>query len=229
MSYVHDIAKRKGLEIVDATKPATVKVTPSDIEKAKSLNSKQCAFARAALKEPGVMGAYFFRSIAFIEYRDCMVRFALPQKVRDEITTFDRAGFMEPGRYVINPIQPSVTKEGQAAYIKNVRSPRMKERRAAKKAGLVAIDLAVRRERERPGLPRTARAAPPAEHVKCDPPPLGAWTGEAKKMANSIARRGAAAVVAGKRSTAKKTTPPVERVPSKPQTPNYARDLAEPK
>src|SRR5262245_22914328 len=103
MSYVHERAKKLGLPIIEATEPVFIGVAADDIRKAKMKNSKCCAFSRAAQKEPGVRAAYFFRSIAFIEYPDRIVRYALPASARTELLSFDRSGVMAPGEYRLAP------------------------------------------------------------------------------------------------------------------------------
>jgi len=131
MSYVHTIAKQKNLPIVDATQPALIGVSVDDIKKAKAKNSKCCAFARATQKEPGVVAAYFFRSTAFIEYADRIVRYVLPTSAQREIVSFDRAGLMAPGEYKLNPVPKS---QGLAAMRRYNKKATKAKRKAAAKA-----------------------------------------------------------------------------------------------
>lgn len=106
-TYVTRICRERGLKLVDATRPIVVGVAVDDILKARTANSKCCAFARAAKREPGVVAAYFFRSTAFLEYRDRMVRYHLPDSAQKEIVSFDRAGIMAPGEYQLVKPAPS--------------------------------------------------------------------------------------------------------------------------
>jgi len=159
MSYVHDIARQKRIPVVDATAPIIIGVAVDDIKKAKAKNSKCCAFARAAQHEPGVVAAYFFRSMAFLEYPDRMVRYALPADARTEIVSFDRAGVMAPGEYRLAPIPKSQKLESLRQYDRKKR--RSKSKTAAKRstpliehAGLVRADSGVP---PTPGAPQIAR------------------------------------------------------------------------
>lgn len=106
-TYVQKLCETRGLKLEDATRPIVVGVAVDDIVKSRTKNSKCCAFARAAQREPGVRAAYFFRSTAFLEFADRMVRYALPSSVQKEIVSFDRAGIMAPGEYQLNAPSPS--------------------------------------------------------------------------------------------------------------------------
>src|SRR5262245_18633169 len=121
MSYVHERAKKLGLPIIEATEPVFIGVAADDIRKAKMKNSKCCAFSRAAQKEPGVRAAYFFRSIAFIEYPDRIIRYALPASARTELLSFDRSGVMAPGEYRLAPPPKSPTIANVRAYTEKKR------------------------------------------------------------------------------------------------------------
>jgi hypothetical protein len=151
MSYVHDIAKAKNIPIIDATSPIMIGVAVDDIKKAKAKNSKCCAFARAAQHEPGVVAAYFFRSMAFLEYPDRMVRYALPADARTEIVSFDRAGVMAPGEYRLAPVPKSQKLASLRRYDKKKR-----RKQAAKTAPVRATPLI-----EHVGLVRSDGGTPP--------------------------------------------------------------------
>jgi len=86
-----------GLKKVDAKQPLTLEVTKSDIRVATQKNPTCCAFAMAALRAmPKIRHAYFFRSCAWLEYPDKMVRYTLPQAMIDAISQFDEKGTMTP-------------------------------------------------------------------------------------------------------------------------------------
>ena len=102
-SYITKHAKENGLRVVDATSDAEIYVLAADIKGATQKNSKCCAFARAAKRQdPKVKRAYFFRSVAWLEYDDKIVRYTLPVSVQKEIVSFDRSKMMDPGLYQIN-------------------------------------------------------------------------------------------------------------------------------
>lgn len=111
--YVYKRAEDLGLPMIDATKPLKVVVTQNDVVKATKANSKLCALSRASLRLPGVQAAYFFRSTAFLEYTNKMVRHALPPSVQKEIVSFDRAKVFAPGVYQLSSVAPANTQKAQ--------------------------------------------------------------------------------------------------------------------
>lgn len=125
-NYVYQRAEDLGIPIVDSTSPVVMAVTEHDVVNAKKANSKHCALSRAALRLPNVVAAYFFRSAAFLEYRDRMVRFNLPASVQKEIVSFDRAQIFAPGVYQLSAIEPSRS----PAKTKKYRTKRKKVERA---------------------------------------------------------------------------------------------------
>jgi len=93
-----------GLKMCDAKKPLAVIVTAVDIKKAKAKDPRHCAFANACKRINGnVLAAYFFRSTAWLEYDDKMVRYILPPSVQKEIVAFDRGGLTAPGTFQLSP------------------------------------------------------------------------------------------------------------------------------
>lgn len=106
-SSITRLCKEKGLRLVDGTRAVTIGVTVDDIKKSRQKKSQSCAFARAALREPGVVASYVLRSTAYLEYGDRMERYTLPSSVQKEIVSFDRAGVMAPGLYRFNPPPPA--------------------------------------------------------------------------------------------------------------------------
>ena len=111
-SYITVRAKERGLPMIDANKAIVVDVTKADCNKADRKNPEQCALARAVEREykgKGVVAAYFFRSCAWLEYKDKLVRYHLPPSTQKEVVSFDRgAGFM-PGRYQLSGVAKSGT------------------------------------------------------------------------------------------------------------------------
>lgn len=105
-TFITKRAKELDLKKTDARKPLTIILTKPDISNAKQKNSKCCAFARAAKRQFQVKNAYFFRSTAWLEYEDRLVRYALPQSVQKEIVSFDRTKVMAPGTYQLSKPSP---------------------------------------------------------------------------------------------------------------------------
>lgn len=127
--YVYKRADDLGIPVVESKQRLLVTVTDEDVIKAKKADSKHCALARASMRLPHVNAAYFFRSLAFLEYEDKMVKFLLPQSVQREIVSFDRAAIMASGVYQLSPIPKSLTRKALATYERKVDKPRRKKRR----------------------------------------------------------------------------------------------------
>lgn len=97
-------AQGLGLKMVDAKKPLIIELVESDIKGSRVKDPRHCAFAEACKRSSqGVMAAYFFRSTAWLEYDDKMVRYILPGSVQKEIMSFDRGGLMATGTYRLTP------------------------------------------------------------------------------------------------------------------------------
>jgi len=171
VSYVHTLARAKHIPIVDATTPVIIGVTAADIRKARTANSKCCAFARAAKHKPGVVAAYFFRSIAFLEYLDRIVRYALPRDAQNEIIAFDRSGIMATGEYQLNPIPKSQGLRAMAEY--NARAYKAKAKANAKRRTAAARPSSARPLFEHVGNvrtpPATASEGPPQRAPRSTP------------------------------------------------------------
>lgn len=125
--YVYKRAEDLGIPVQDSKEHMRVVVTMADVVLAKKADSKHCALARATMRLPRVNAAYFFRSLAFIEYPDAMVKYQLPISVQKEIVSFDRAGVFAEGTYQLAPISPQKTVARRAKY----EQKRKKARRAA--------------------------------------------------------------------------------------------------
>lgn len=102
-TYVTKYAKKNNLKIVDSKSQLRLEIRPDDVVKATQKNSKCCAFACAAKRVPKVKAAYFFRSTAWLEYADRLVRYNLPPSVQKEIVSFDRSKVVATGTYTIVP------------------------------------------------------------------------------------------------------------------------------
>lgn len=108
-SYVNKRSRDLNKPIVDATEPMVLEVKAIDVIRASEKNSKCCAFARAAEREASVEAAFFFRTKAYLEFEDKIVRYALPMSVQKEIVAFDRHKEMDPGTYQLSPPSPKNT------------------------------------------------------------------------------------------------------------------------
>lgn len=98
-TFITKFAKQRKLDRVDATSPMVLTLTRADVRAAQPRNSKECAFALAAKRIPGVKAAYFFRTMAWLEFKGTLVRYQLPVSVQKEIVGFDRSRRMVPGEY----------------------------------------------------------------------------------------------------------------------------------
>lgn len=117
--------------IEDAKEPLVLEVKPIDVVRATDKNSKVCAYARACerqFKEKGVEAAFFFRTAAYLEYEDKLVRYFLPGSVQKEIVAFDRHKTMEPGTYQLTPPPPTKTRKALAKRKREDKSPPVKDR-----------------------------------------------------------------------------------------------------
>lgn len=145
MSQIKKLAALKNLAKIDATGTLYLEVTQKDIDDATRKNPTCCAFAKATERViPGVKSVYFFRTAAWIEYDDRLIRYVLPQDVRNGIKRFDQGSQMEPGVYRLAAPSQSHTLGGHRAR-EHRRSKRGK--RAApknKRPMVVAEPLSVR-------------------------------------------------------------------------------------
>lgn len=120
MSQVKKLAIEKKLKKIDATGSLFLEVTQGDIDKSTRKNPTCCAFAKATERViPGVKSVYFFRTAAWIEYDDRLIRYILPQNVQDGIKRFDQGGQMHPGVYRLATPSKSHTLRANRARQKN--------------------------------------------------------------------------------------------------------------
>ncbi len=102
-------AKENNLKMVDAKKPLMITVGACDVRKAKQKDGQNCAFACAAKRTLGAKAAYFFRSMAWLEFDKKIVRYMLPQSMQKEIVAFDRSKSFEPGEFQLKAPSKSET------------------------------------------------------------------------------------------------------------------------
>lgn len=116
MTSVTKLAKLLGLPMVDAKKPLDIHLSKEDTVRAKVNDPTDCAYSRACRRQyKGVIAAYFFRSTAWLQYADRLVRYLLPTAMEKEIVAFDRGGKMSPGHYRLRRPQHSMTLAAQRA------------------------------------------------------------------------------------------------------------------
>ncbi len=102
-TYITKRAKELGIKQVDAERPMIIEVHPGDVSKSVQKDPKRCAFSRACRRaDKRIKEAFFFRTTAWLEYKDKMVRYILPPSMQKEIVSFDRhrtMGKKRPGRH----------------------------------------------------------------------------------------------------------------------------------
>ena len=104
MSYITKLCEEKGLTLVDGDEHVEIEITAADIKAARRKDATCCAFAVACRRTEKAVAAYFFKSLAFIQYKDkTLVRYIIPGSVQKEIVSFDRSGAMDPGHYRLSP------------------------------------------------------------------------------------------------------------------------------
>jgi hypothetical protein len=90
--------------------PMGLRVNKRDIADGVPEDERNCAMALAARRMPGVVGAWFKRTMAYIEYADHIDRYELPAGTRAAIIGFDSLkGIAIDGTYFLLPPRPSAT------------------------------------------------------------------------------------------------------------------------
>lgn len=121
MNYITVRAKTLGLKLIDGKKTLLIKVTTGDIRKGKIKDPRCCALSLACRrKDNRILAAHFFKSTAWLEYADKIVRYRLPASLAAEILAFDRSKSMEPGEYhLAKPPHAFGYKKAKLAQAKN--------------------------------------------------------------------------------------------------------------
>jgi hypothetical protein len=139
-SFVSVRAENLGLKREDAKKPIKIEVSASDITNATRKNSRQCAFACAAKRGiPKVKHAYFFRTTAWLEYADRLVRYRLTPSMQKEVVAFDRGGAVAPGKYTLEPFSAAQTMKAMAKKNQQPKRSHAKTGKRAKKPHRMAL------------------------------------------------------------------------------------------
>ena len=110
--------KIDGIEVRDADAPLLLHIRTPDCKTGKK-DPQNCAAAKAAMREPGVILARIYRTRSYLlkgrgkaRYWE---RFLTPDSLRGEIIAFDRGGEFDPGDYEL-PRPPKSMKLGVRHY-----------------------------------------------------------------------------------------------------------------
>ncbi len=96
--------KINGKKVVDAKGPLHLVITPTDVSNGKIKEAGSCAAAVAAKRQcNGAIGARVYRTRAYVEYKNKVVRYRTGSALRTEIVSFDRGHKFEAGAYDLNP------------------------------------------------------------------------------------------------------------------------------
>jgi hypothetical protein len=110
MNQITRLAAEKNLRNVEATQPMVIEVNQDDVRFAIRKDPTNCAFSVACRRsDKRIIAAYFFRSVAWLQYPKKLVRYHLPHSMQKEIVSFDRSKKMDPGTYQLTPPCPSGT------------------------------------------------------------------------------------------------------------------------
>jgi hypothetical protein len=112
-TFITKRAREQNFKIRDAVRPLILDLLPKDIEVATRKDSSCCAFAHAIKRQEGkkVKRAWFFRSTAWVETDDELIRYILPPSMMREIVAFDRGGHVVTGTYQLSAPRHSKTLE----------------------------------------------------------------------------------------------------------------------
>jgi hypothetical protein len=99
---IREIAARKGLKMVDSKANLVIHLHKKDCDIGEPNSPSRCAFALAATRELRAVKAYFYLTVAWLEYPDKLVRFSLPTSVQKEIVSNDRGAKARPGVFQLS-------------------------------------------------------------------------------------------------------------------------------
>lgn len=94
-------------EVVDGKRRRIFEVLPEDVERAEVKSHKRCAAAIACKRTFHLDGVLFGVQTAYLVKGKKAVRYAVPETVSREITSFDRKGPFVAGVYHVRPVCPS--------------------------------------------------------------------------------------------------------------------------
>ena len=124
MNQINKLSVELGIPRIEATRPMLIEIENSDLKSGVRKNPSRCAFSLACRRsDRAVKAAYFFRSTAWLQYEDKLVRYHLPPSMQKEIVSFDRNKTMDPGLYRMSPFP-------KCDHLANVRKRARKGRQA---------------------------------------------------------------------------------------------------
>lgn len=116
-----------GKRVVDAKRPAFIKITPRDVKEGDNKNPSSCAAAKAAKHSiPECISARVHIGRVYIEQEKQWIRYDTPDALRTEIIAFDKGGSFQPGEYKLRAPSPASTVEGRARAADKTRALRAK-------------------------------------------------------------------------------------------------------
>ena len=92
---------------IDAPKTIVVEVTEADNSDGASADFEQCALARAACRQQHADHALVSKRVIYTIKGHTAIRYGASERVRQEITSFDRHHDFAPGEYALRPTRPS--------------------------------------------------------------------------------------------------------------------------
>lgn len=124
--------KLEGRKIIDATKPLTVYVRKSDIERSDPKEPGSCAMANAICRQLHVAEARVHLSRTYIldKKKDVWVRYHTPLRLREQIVSFDRGYQFDaddyrlvPPSHAIGTQQGSKTGQNKNSHLRDRKKP----------------------------------------------------------------------------------------------------------
>ncbi len=103
-----------GKRVIDAKRPAVIKITPRDVKEGDNKNPSSCAAAKAAKHSiEECISARVHIGKVYIEIQKNWVRYDTPDALRTEIIAFDKGGSFQPGEYKLRAPSPANTTDGR--------------------------------------------------------------------------------------------------------------------
>lgn len=132
-----------GLPIMDAKKPAILKITKNDIDKADRKEPADCAVARACRRDLHVKEVRVHLGRVFVRQNEGnWLRYMTPRSLRSEIIAFDRGGAFAPGEYTLPAPHPSKKAAGKRqGSARNATRPRGAKSAKKRRAPHIVTDV----------------------------------------------------------------------------------------
>jgi hypothetical protein len=97
----------KMANVVNAKMPLVIIITEEDIRRGAMKDPAGCAAAISCCRAPRVSEARVHASTTYLREGKRWVRYRTPSALRMGMIAFDRGGMLEPGAYILRPVQPS--------------------------------------------------------------------------------------------------------------------------